>query len=211
MRRKDGRWFLRVTVNLPADVHLPASDFIGVDFGVVTIATTSDGTKHSGTGVEACRSGYSRRRRSLQQAASAKVKAKVRPKNIRRRLKAISSRESRFRRDVNHCISKKLVASAKDSSRGIAGEDLTYSRDRTWFRKPQRARTFGWAFRAERRAPATLAGTKRRRTGSRKPSSSAASAVMPKRRSECGAEHSVPGARQRAHINAPIVAELCAA
>jgi hypothetical protein len=124
VRRKDGRWFLLVTVDLPEDVRLPASDFIGVDFGVVNIATTSDGTQHSGAAVEACRSRYSCLRRSLQQAASAKVEAKVRPKNIRRKLKAISSRESRFPRDVNHCISKTLVAHAKDTGCGIAGEDL---------------------------------------------------------------------------------------
>jgi IS605 OrfB family transposase len=184
------------------DVCLPATDFIGVDFGVVNIATTSDGTTHSGAGVEACRSRYSRRRRSLQQAASAKVKAKVRPQSIRRKLKAISSRESRFRRDVNHCISKSFVSCAKDTARGVAGEDLTYIRERTRFRKPQRARISGWAFfqlRAfltykailagvdlrmvdprERRAPALRAGTKRSPTASRKPSSSAADAVMPK-------------------------------
>jgi putative transposase len=39
-----------------------------------------------------------------------------------------------------------LVAIAKDSDRGIAGEDLTYIRDRTRFRKQQRAKMSGWAF-----------------------------------------------------------------
>lgn len=146
VRRKDGKWFLLVTVDLPEKTKLPVSDFIGVDFGVVNIATTSDGATHSGDAIEIGRSRYSRLRRSLQQAATAKKKKRIRPKNIRRKLKSISSDESRFRRDVNHCISKSLVAMAKDSGRGIAGEDLTYIRERTRFRKPQRAKMHGWAF-----------------------------------------------------------------
>lgn len=146
VRHKDGRWFLLVTVDLPEGAGLPVTDFIGVDFGVANIATTSDGTTHSGAHIEACRVRYWRLRRSLQQAASAKVKAQVRPKNIRRKLKSISSRESRFRRDVNHCISKKLIALAKDTERGIAGEDLRHIRNRTRFRKQQRAKMSGWAF-----------------------------------------------------------------
>jgi putative transposase len=146
VRRKDGRWFLLVTVDLPDKTRLPATDFIGVDFGVVNIATTSDGGQHSGDGIEACRKRFSRLRRSLQQKASAQIKEGIRPKNVRRKLKANASREARFRRDVNHCISKQLVAIAKDSGRGLAGEDLTYIRDRTRFRKQQRAKMSGWAF-----------------------------------------------------------------
>jgi hypothetical protein len=77
VRRKDGRWFLLVSVDLPDKTRLPATDFSGVDFGVVNIATTSDGKQHSGEGIEACRTRYSRLRRSLQQTASAKVKEKI--------------------------------------------------------------------------------------------------------------------------------------
>jgi IS605 OrfB family transposase len=69
-----------------------------------------------------------------------------RPKNIRRALQRTARREAGFRRDVNHCISKTLVADAKDTGRGIALEDLTHIRDRARFRQPQRARMAGWAF-----------------------------------------------------------------
>jgi putative transposase len=229
VRRKDGKWFLLVTVDLPENVRLPVSDFIGVDFGVVNIATTSDGTTHSGANVEACRSRYSRLRRSLQQAASAKAKAKVRPKNIRRKLKAISFRESCFRRDVNHCISKTLVAIAKDSSRGIAGEDLTYIRDRTRFRKQQRVRISGWAFfqlRAFLTYKAILAGVDLQMVdprGTSRTCNPCGYEAKSNRKSQaefvcgkCGhAENADLNAarniRSRALVNAPIVAELCAA
>jgi putative transposase len=229
VRRKDGKWFLLVTVDLPENVRLPASDFLGVDFGVVNIATTSDGTTYSGTEVEACRSRYSRLRRSLQQAASAKVKAKIRPKNIRRKLKSLSCRESRFRRDVNHCISKTLVARAKDTARGIAGEDLTYIRDRTRFRKPQRARMSGWAFfqlRAFVTYKSILAGVDLRMVdprGTSRTCNPCGNEAKSNRKSQaefvcgkCGhAENADLNAarniRSRALVNAPIVAELCAA
>ena len=229
VRRKDGKWFLLVTVNLPENVHLPATDFIGVDFGVINIATTSDGTMYSGEVIEMCRLRYSRLRRSLQQAASAKAKAKVRPKNIRRKLKAISSRESRFRRDVNHCISKKLVAIAKDSGRGLAGEDLQYIRDRTRFRKQQRAKMSGWAFfqlRAFLTYKAILAGVDLRIVdprGTSRTCNPCGYEAKSNRKSQaqfvCGqcayADNADVNAarniRSRALVNAPIVAELCAA
>jgi IS605 OrfB family transposase len=47
---------------------------------------------------------------------------------------------------VNHGISKKLVASATDTLRGIALEDLEGIRKRTPFRQAQRAKMSGWAF-----------------------------------------------------------------
>ncbi len=53
VRRKDGRWFLLVSVDLPDETRLPATDFIGVDFGVINIARTTDGKQHSGEGIEA--------------------------------------------------------------------------------------------------------------------------------------------------------------
>jgi putative transposase len=43
-------------------------------------------------------------------------------------------------------ISKAIVATAKDTGRGIALEDLTHIRARTTVRAKQRARHSGWAF-----------------------------------------------------------------
>jgi len=229
VRRKDGKWFLLVTVDLPDKTRLPATDFIGVDFGVINIATTSDGKHYSGDGIEACRKRFSRLRRSLQQKASAQIKEGIRPKNIRRKLKAVGSNEARFRRDVNHCISKILVANAKDSGRGIAGEDLTYIRDRTRFRKQQRAKISGWAFlqlRAFLTYKALLAGVDLRIVdprGTSRTCNPCGFEAKANRKSQaefvcgqCGhtANADVNAAknlRSRALVNAPIVAELCAA
>lgn len=43
IRRKDGCWFLLATVDLPDGTPTPTTDFLGVDLGIVNIATTSDG------------------------------------------------------------------------------------------------------------------------------------------------------------------------
>jgi predicted transposase len=120
VRRRDGKWFLLVCIDLPERTKLPTSDFIGVDFGVVNIATTSDGDSHSGEGIERCRVRYDARRRSLQVEASRQCQVKRRPKNVRRALRRCSGKEAGFRRDVNHCISKTIVVQAKDTNRGIA-------------------------------------------------------------------------------------------
>lgn len=144
--RQDGKWFLLVTVDLPEGTPLPISDFIGVDLGVVNLATTSDAETYTGDAVEACRTRYQRRRQRLQRAAHVAQMDGKRPKNIRRALKRSARREAAFRRDVNHVISKQLVASATGTLRGLALEHLEGIRERTPFRQAQRAKMNGWAF-----------------------------------------------------------------
>jgi putative transposase len=144
--RQDGKWFLLVTVNLPDGTPLPSSDFLGVDLGVVNLATDSDGDSHSGAGVEALRVRYHTRRRTLQKAAAARKKRGQRPRNIRRALERMKRREANARRNENHHIAKRLVAKAKDTGRGLALENLKGIRQRKRFSKPQRARLLGWAF-----------------------------------------------------------------
>ena len=144
--RRDGKWFLLVTVDLPDGAKAPATDFLGVDLGVANLAADSDGGQYSGVGVESCRIRRHTLRRDLQEAAAGRKRRGRRPQSIRRKLRGMSSREARFRKDVNHRISKSLVAKAKGTGRGIAPEELKGIRDRTRFRKAQRARMGGWAF-----------------------------------------------------------------
>jgi len=122
--REDGQWFLLVVVQVPDGTPIPPTDFLGVDLGVVNLATTSDGATHSGEGIEACRTRYAQYRQRLQRAAHVAQMDGTRPKNIRRALKRNARREARFRKDTNHCISKTLVAAATGNGEGIALEDL---------------------------------------------------------------------------------------
>ncbi len=146
VHRKDGKWFLLVTVDLPDGTKPNTKDFIGIDLGIVNILTDSDGASHSGAGIDACRERIHALKHNLQIAAGGRKRRGFRAKNIKRKLKSLSGKEARYKKDVNHQISKQIVAKAKGTGRGIALENLKGIRTRTRFRKPQRSRMGGWSF-----------------------------------------------------------------
>lgn len=119
-----------------AEVNLP-QDFIGVDLGIVKLLVDSLGNEVPGEIIERIRLKYLKLRRDLQICHS---------KNARRKLKKIANKESEFRRQVSHIVSKALVKRAKDTNCGIALEILKYIRSRTTVRRQDRAKHSGWAF-----------------------------------------------------------------
>jgi putative transposase len=136
---RDDQFFLCCTIEFQEPPPVPVNDFLGVDLGIINIATDSDGNRHSGEQVEKVRYRYAKTRRNLQRKGS---------KSAKRILKRIRKREARFRAHQNHVVSKKLVAAAKGTSRGIALEELRGIRSRTekTVGKRQRAKHSGWAF-----------------------------------------------------------------
>jgi putative transposase len=142
--RRDGKWFLLVTVDVPDGTKAPVTAFSGVDLGVENIAFTSDGEQFSNRAIDAKRTAYATTRRVL--GKKTKGAARRKRQRLHQAIRRTERREHRFRRDVNHQISKRIVARAKDTGRGIALEDLKGIRDRTQFRKQQRFRVGGWAF-----------------------------------------------------------------
>ncbi len=134
---RDGKWFLIATCDVPETGQYEPGGFLGVDLGIVAIATTSDGEVMAGRRVNR----YRRRQVALRRKLQAKH-----TKNTRRLLARRRRKEARFARDVNHCISKKIVAEAERTSRGIALEELTGIRQRVRLRKPQRVTLNSWAF-----------------------------------------------------------------
>jgi len=143
--RRDGRWFLLVSVDAPEGTPIPTTDFLGVDLGVVNLATDSDGTHYTGAQIEGVRLSHAGTRRSLGRKMSDQHTRSTR-RNARRTMKRIGNREQRFRRHTNHCISRSLVQTATGTERGIALENLSGIRERTRFRREHRARLGGWAF-----------------------------------------------------------------
>jgi len=132
-----GKFFLLCTIELPEGAPIEPGDVLGVDLGIVNLATDSDGNTYTGEAVEEVRRRHQRNRKGLQRKGT---------KGAKKRLKASSERESNFRRHENHRISKALVGLAKGTGRGIAVEDLNGIRGRTKVRAEQRARHSGWAF-----------------------------------------------------------------
>src|SRR6266508_817313 len=108
-RRKNGKWFLLVSVEAHEVAPIASTDFIGVDFGVVNLAVDSDGQMHQGDDVERTRKHYEKVKRSLQRKATKQKRGGKRPLKAKRKLKAISGRERRFKANTNHTIAKKIV------------------------------------------------------------------------------------------------------
>lgn len=104
---------------------------------MVNLAVDSDGTAHSGKAVRAVRRCNNQLRARLQAKGT---------KSAKGLLKRHRRKESRYARDVNHWIGKKLVATAKGTGLGIKLEDLTGIRDRRTVKKPQRCDLHSWVF-----------------------------------------------------------------
>ncbi len=134
---RDGAFWLYATVEIPDVEPTEPSEYIGVDLGVVKIATTSDGAIFSSEATERVRKRYGRLKGVLQ---------KVGTKSAKRKLRQISGRERRFKTDTNHVISKQIVCAAEGTKRGIALEDLKGILLRTTVTKDQRERHHKWAF-----------------------------------------------------------------
>jgi putative transposase len=135
---RDGKFYLATVIDVPEPPQGPEpEDWLGVDLGVVNIATDSDGSAHSGKTVRAVRYRNRHLRARLQKKGT---------KSAKRLLTKRRRRESRFARDVNHVISKALVSEAKDTRRGIKLEDLSGIRERVTVRKAQRADHASWSF-----------------------------------------------------------------
>ena len=161
-RKSTATFFLAVTVDAPEPTPDDASDYLGVDLGVITLAATSDGEflNHS-TGpkhahVNQVRARYSRFRQKLQKKDT---------KSSKRLLRQRSGKEKRFAKDVNHCLSKAIVQTAKGTLRGVALEDLKHIRERAGQTVTKRHRSVlhSWSF-AQLRAfiayKAALAGVR---------------------------------------------------
>src|SRR5262245_41668059 len=146
VRRRDGKWFLLVTVDVSEGTQIAPTELIGVDFGVVNLATDNDGDVYTSAETEKVRQKQNKVRRSLGRKAGKVKREGSRPKNIKRKLKALSGKERRFKANENHRISKKIVEKATNTGRGIGLEDLTDIRERTRFRKSQRDKMSKWSF-----------------------------------------------------------------
>ncbi|MEJ8632781.1 transposase [Streptomyces sp. MS2.AVA.5] len=134
---RDGMFFLIATVDLPDPAVAEPERFLGVDLGIVNIATTSDDEVMAGRGLN--------RHRKRQLELRKKLQAKG-TQSAKRLLKNRSRKEMRHSKNVNHIISKKIVTEAERTGRGIALEDLTGIRGRVRLRKPQRVTLHSWAF-----------------------------------------------------------------
>jgi len=132
-----GKWMLAATCDIPETDEFKAADWLGIDFGIVSLAADSDGKVHTGADIERIRNRLARRRRGLQKRGT---------KAAKRKLRKLAGKEARFRKHTNHVISKEIVQTAERTARGIALENLKGIRGRVTARRSQRSRLHSWSF-----------------------------------------------------------------
>jgi len=132
-----GVYYLHVPQSTEAPSITETPDAIGVDLGIVNVATDSTGERFTGARVREVRNRSVKRRAALQRVGT---------RSAQRRLKQMSGREQRFMKDINHTISTALVKKAVVSRKALALEDLTGIRDRTMVRREDRDARHSWAF-----------------------------------------------------------------
>lgn len=117
----NGHFYLMATVSIPDPPLIETDGVLGVDLGIVQLATDSEGRAYSGEPVKAVRRRAQRIRALLQSKGT---------KNAKKHLQRMRQRTANYQRWVNHNISKQLVQNALLSRKAIALEDLKGIRER---------------------------------------------------------------------------------
>jgi putative transposase len=136
---RNGIFYLAVTLDTPTPAPQATSETLGIDLGIVNLATDSDGETFSGEAVEKNRKRHHALRQRLQKRGT---------KSAKRHLKRLSGKQARFQKNTNHVISKRIVQKAKATGQAIALEELRHIRSRTEARlkHSQRAKHSNWSF-----------------------------------------------------------------
>ena len=134
---KNRKFYMQIVIDQPEATPINSEEFPGVDLGIVNIAATSDAKMYSGEECQKVREKYARIKAKLQSIGTYSAKG---------HLRKISKKERRFKKDTNHCISKDIFQTVKDTNRSIALEELTGIRERTTVRKADRDKQSKWAF-----------------------------------------------------------------
>jgi len=132
------QFFLLVTIDTPEEPPMVPDRFLGIDLGILNLATDGDGHRYTGADVETVRQRCATHRQTYQSTHT---------KAAKRRLKKLAGKEARFRRWANHRIAKQLVAYAKDTKAALVLEELTHIRSRITVRTGQRNKNASWSFR----------------------------------------------------------------
>jgi IS605 OrfB family transposase len=137
--QRNGIWYFNLVVDLPDAPPAAGGGVFGVDVGENNLAASSTGKVWGGGKLRHNRDIDLANRRRLQSNGSRAAK---------RKLRAISGREQRRMKHVNHEVSKSIVAEAVLSGAGeIRMEDLTHIRASITAGKRVRTRLHRWAFR----------------------------------------------------------------
>jgi hypothetical protein len=145
----------------------PDGGTLGVDWGIATLATESQGEPLSAAIVPIVRTRSHLRRQRLHTVGT---------RTAKRRIRRRGQREARFQRDTTHSSSHKLVHKAVVWRTARACDDLSGIRERTPVRRAHRYERHAWAVFQLRASPSP---TRRPGPACRSPSSTCAPRVAP--------------------------------
>lgn len=117
---RNDEFYLHFSITEPSPETDSSGGSLGIDLGVNRTAVGSNGKFYNAKKIRHKKACLKRTRRSLQANGS---------KSAKRTLMRVSGRERRFVADVNHCISKQVVADAKAGKQRIVLEDLKHIRE----------------------------------------------------------------------------------
>lgn len=100
-KQYNNTWFLTVFVKVKEKEQLPTQNVLGIDRGVKNIAVCSNSQFFNSKQLRNVKGKYRYLRKKLQSKGT---------RSAKRLMKKLSGRENRFQKDVNHCVSKKLIA-----------------------------------------------------------------------------------------------------
>lgn len=112
---KKGKFYLFQAVDVPEEDIKDVEEFIGVDMGLLEIASLSNGKNFSSKKLNDYREKRQKVRSSLQSKGT---------KGSKKVLKRLSGKERTTSTIINHTISKQIVQLAKSEGKGVAIEDL---------------------------------------------------------------------------------------
>ena len=131
---RNGKVFLHVVFEKEISDVESNNTFVGIDRGINQLAVTSQNKFYSGKKIKRISQKYEKIRKELQSKGH----------SGKRHLKKLKSKEQRFRRDVNHTITKEIVNSI-DSGSTIVLDNLKGIRNAK-ARKAQRKELNKWNF-----------------------------------------------------------------
>jgi putative transposase len=124
IRRKDKNYYINIQMYQELPKKKEEIKVLGIDLGIKKVAVTSDNKFYNSKHLKNIKGKYQRLKRHLQSKGT---------KSAKRRLKKLSGKENRFVRDVNHCVSKKIVNTnntvfALENLKNIRNNTRTYNK-----------------------------------------------------------------------------------
>ena len=127
--------FLNIVFEKDIEDIKSTGKLLGIDRGINNLAVCSDNSFYCGKQTKRVCQKYNTLRRKLQKAGT---------KSAKRHLRRLSGKEKRFKADINHQISKKIISKLNPGDT-IVLENLTGIRNKR-LRKPQRTLINSWSF-----------------------------------------------------------------